>query len=522
MKIIPNIPYDNNSYAEGQVFSALQAAEVEGADHVAFHSLALTSHAQKREGEADFVIVSTFGLFVLEVKGGKISFQDGVWSTENKHGVHRISDPFKQANGAVHAINQKIKELVKLEETRIPIGYAVAFPNVVWNKPGAEWDREMICDSTDLRQFDKWLSDLFEYWNYKRPANANLLSKEDVYAIATFLRPNFEVVQPLFDQIESVNNSSVSLTEEQYHYVDMAMDNRRVLCSGGAGTGKTFLAAEMARRFIAHGKTVLLACKSSWLRHYLMTRIKSENLVVATVNGLSAAMRRSGLDTFDVLIVDEGQDLLNNKDLNALDHVVTGGLDKGQWYFFHDANNQANVLSSVDESALDWLGTKNNPAYLRLNINCRNTSNILTSIQASLNCDLGKPTLVEGPEVTEYRGNEAVLVNHLSELLKELRYSEIDKSSITLLSSVRKRRSLLSKLAKDETVDIAELDDYKVRKYPFEGITFAEIKHFKGLESDVVILLDLPDPVSLSGDDSCSLHYVGMSRAKVKLYCFWG
>lgn len=121
MKIIPNIPYDNNSYAEGQVFSALKSAEVKEVDLIAFHSLSLTSHAKKREGEADFVIVSTFGLFVLEVKGGKISFQDGLWSTENKYGLHRISDPFRQANGAVHAINKKIKELLKLEETRIPL-----------------------------------------------------------------------------------------------------------------------------------------------------------------------------------------------------------------------------------------------------------------------------------------------------------------------------------------------------------------------------------------------------------------
>lgn len=521
MKIIPNIPHDNNSYAEGQVFSSLKSAEIDGTDLIAFHSLSLTSHAQKREGEADFVIVSTFGLFVLEVKGGRISFSDGVWFTENKNGKHRISDPFKQANGAVHAINSKIKEFLNLEETRIPIGYAVMFPNVLWKQAGAEWDREMVCDSRDMRHFDQWLKSLFEYWNYKRPANANLLSAEDVDAIASFLRPNFEVVQPLFDQIESVNCSSVSLTEEQYHYVDIAMDNQRVLCSGGAGTGKTFLAAEMARRFIAQDKTVLLACKSSWLRHYLMTRIKSDKLVIATTRGLPTTMRRSGLDTFDVLIVDEGQDLLNSIDLNILDSAINGGFSDGQWYFFHDANNQANLLSQMDKDSLDWLKTKNNPAVLRLNINCRNTGKILTSIQTSLGCDMGKPTVIEGPEVTEHCGNKKSLIDDLSKLLKELKSSEVDERSITILSSVRKRRSLLSQLDQDEFNSITELDDYKVRKYPFEGMTFAEIKNFKGLENDIIILLDLQAPNSLTDSDSRSLHYVGMSRARAKLYCFW-
>jgi hypothetical protein len=35
---------------------------------------------------------------------------------------------------------------------------------------------------------------------------------------------------------------------------------------------------------------------------------------------------------------------------------------------------------------------------------------------------------------------------------------------------------------------ISELDDYKVRKIPFDGITFSQIKDFKGLENDVIIL----------------------------------
>ena len=421
----------------------------------------------------------------------------------------------------MHAIDSKIKAFLSLQETRIPIGYAVVFPDVVWRQQGVEWDRDMICDATDIRDFEKWLTSLFTYWNYKRPFNCNLLSKHDVDAIASYLRPSFEVVQPLFDQIESVNDSAVSLTKEQYHYVDMAMDNKRVICSGGAGTGKTFLASEMARRFVAQGKTVLLACKSSWLRHYLTTRIQSEKLVISTVSGLSTVLRRSDLDVLDVLIVDEGQDLLNDHDLNILDNAFAGGLDNGQWYFFHDVNNQSGVLSIVESHALRSLKAKNNLTTLRLNMNCRNTKNILASMQKLLGCDMGKPTLIEGPEVTEYVGNREALAEELSKLLKELQASEIDQRSITILSSVRKRRSLLCELEASIFDSIVELDDYKVRKYPFDGVTFAEIKHFKGLENDIIILLDLANPDTLSEQDSRALHYVGMSRAKAKLYCFW-
>jgi len=521
VKVVPSRPHDNESRAEFIVFDLLASAEFNDHHPVAFHSLFLTDHAEKRVGEADFVIVSKYGLFVLEVKGGGISVVDGVWSTIGRKGTFKIQDPFKQANTAVHAIDAKIKKMVATNEVRIPIGYAVVFPNAIWSQKGAEWDREMVCDRGDISDFNHWLKELFEYWNCQRPANANLLSQDDIDAISLFLRPSFEIVQPLFDQVKQVEQVAVKLTEEQYHFVDIAMENQRVICSGGAGTGKTFLAAELARRMLDAGKNVLLVCKSSWLRHYLTARIPSDRLAVATISSVTSVMRRSGLDGFDVLIMDEGQDLLNFKDLNQLDSILNGGFDGGQWYFFHDSNNQSNLLAIMEPGALEWLKSQNNPAILKLRVNCRNTTNILGVIQSELQCDVGKPTLVDGPEVTEYRGDSNTLVEKLEALISDLVSSELDLGSITILSSVRKRKSMVAKLSLEAQNMISELDDYKVRKIPFDGITFSQIKDFKGLENDVIILVDMPQPDSLSESDSKALHYVGMSRARAMLYCFW-
>lgn len=519
MKVIPNVPYDNESFAEQQVFEALKATDTEH-KCVAFHSVILPNHAYKRVGEADFVVVGHYGVFVFEVKGGRISQKDGQWYSTNKDGSYEISDPFKQASSAVHALNRKITTEVSLETKRLPLGYGVILPNAFWNSTGAEWDLEIICDSKDIRNFDSWLSEFFNYW-HQRPANANLLSDRDVDNIINFLRPNFEFIQPLFLHIEDIHQMSVKLTEEQYHYVDMAMDNQRVICSGGAGTGKTFLAVELCRRFVAQGKMVLLACHSSWLRHYLSTLIESENLVITTIAGLKSTMRREGVETFDVLVVDEGQDVLNMEALEQLDGVIKGGFNGGQWYFFHDANNQANVLTEIDVNAINWLKDQSNPAMFKLNINCRNTSNILHKIQSSLACDLGKPALAEGPDVVDFYGDSDTLSQILSKLLEKLEESELDKGSITILSASRKSESLLSLLDAEEVKDIIELDDYKVRTYPFTAITFAEIANFKGLENEVIILLDLESPQHTTVNDKNSLHYVGMSRAKSKLYCFW-
>ena len=85
MNIIPATPYKTDSSAELRVFDKIRESFVNDNNYLAFHSLNLTKHKTKRFGEADFVIVCEFGLFVFEVKGGRISTEDGIWYTKNKY-----------------------------------------------------------------------------------------------------------------------------------------------------------------------------------------------------------------------------------------------------------------------------------------------------------------------------------------------------------------------------------------------------------------------------------------------------
>ena len=59
-----------------------------------------------------------------------------------------------------------------------------------------------------------------------------------------------------------------------------------------------------------------------------------------------------------------------------------------------------------------------------------------------------------------------------------------------------------------------QLDSYAIRAFPPEGISFAQIADFKGLENDAIIVIDLTLSKS---SESITLHYVAMSRAKVYL-----
>jgi Rad3-related DNA helicase len=104
-------------------------------------------------------------------------------------------------------------------------------------------------------------------------------------------------------QLDDISTQSTSLTKEQYRVLDLLRDNPRIICQGGAGTGKTFIALEFARRQALGGKKVLITAHSKVLTAFIATQVSLEDVVVRDLGSLSRDSK------FDVVIVDEGPDL---------------------------------------------------------------------------------------------------------------------------------------------------------------------------------------------------------------------
>lgn len=519
MTIIPSSPYKTESRAENRVFDKLRESFVNDPMYLAFHSLNLTTHVKKRFGEADFVVLCEHGLFVLEVKGGRISSYDGRWYTINRNEEeYRLKEsPFCQAEGALHAINNKIRDSHKFPRLTLPIGFGVIFPDVQWNQESSEWDLNTVCDTKKFRNFEGWLRNFFEYWHSKQ-GNGKKLTKEDMVALKQYLRPNFEVVEPLHVKLSQIEDIAVKLTEDQYKYLDIVAANSRVLCSGGAGTGKTFLAAELARRMANEDKNIALICKSKWLKRYLETRIQNEFVTISTIDTAKLDMRRSGIDTYDILIVDEGQDLFDFDDIEILEEIVEGGLVDGEWYIFHDVNNQAGLFIDTKTEILELLESYA-PAKIPLVTNCRNSEPILKKVQDSLHLDMGNKGTGIGPKVHELfdiDNNGNILKEEISNMIN----GGVSSSSITILSPLSYEESSISLLPEKMKRNIVKLDDYSVRSFPMPEISFSEIKNFKGLENEVIIVIDLVEPNDIKDNNKVE-HYVAMSRARALLSVIW-
>lgn len=520
MRMIPDTPHRTHSQAEKRVFDRLRVSfasdKVEA--YTAYHSLNLTRHAYKRFGEMDFLICCPEGLYALEIKGGRVVLRDGVWQYTNRYGVvnESVEGPFKQAESALHGLMHKLRDnLPAWVLDQFSIGYGVVFPDIDWTVSGSEWDPRTLADARSSKDLERWLRRLFRYWRGKGRGNHHART-EALKKMRKFLRPEFEAVIPLHVQTRGVEERIATLTEDQMNLVDVVAANRRVLCSGGAGTGKTFLAMELARRWTAEGMNVALVCRSPWLKSYLGLRFPIANLTVSLVDTIRTASSRRGLEHFDAFIVDEGQDLFDMNSLDSLDSILQGGLSEGRWCFFYDINNQSGFFGRPDRDAVDYLASLQ-PTSVPLRTNCRNTRIILEKVQTSLGADMGIKGAGDGPKVREHR---AFSINEASNLLEVELVELIDvgglsASSVTILSPYRFDESCVGQLPEAIRRQITILDEFSLKHFPSAKTSFAEIGNFKGLENEAIIVVDLPSPERSRED--LAAHYVAMSRARAVL-----
>src|SRR5690606_9968931 len=121
----------------------------------------------KRFAEIDFLICSTAGLFVIEVKGGAVACEKGRWSFTDRYGSANTSfeGPFKQAEGALVGLTKLLRErLPNSPLHQLVVGYGVILPDCNWSSECGEWDAPMMLDQRRLNSLASWLDALVEYW----------------------------------------------------------------------------------------------------------------------------------------------------------------------------------------------------------------------------------------------------------------------------------------------------------------------------------------------------------------------
>ena len=136
------------------------------------------------------------------------------------------------------------------------------------------------------------------------------------------------------------------MTAEQFVVADVIDANEQVIVSGGAGTGKTYLLVQSVRIASAKGANCLIIVHSKVLATLIRILLDGVQCTVTTLEKLNRLN-----ETFDIIFVDEGQDLLNFPNLDLISQKLNGGLDQGVWRWFMDENNQSSILGAFDQAA---------------------------------------------------------------------------------------------------------------------------------------------------------------------------
>jgi RecA/RadA recombinase len=220
-----------------------------------------------KDHEVDFVVaIEGAGIACLEVKGGEVWHDGETWWQKRRGHEHKIQ-PVRQAREACYALREFIENDDRWTQGRLRWDHVVVLPNAEIADDFAlpECPRWKVIDRDDLAS----LVDRLKYVLLKQELDRPLLAQHGIDQLSTALSGRGLPQRSVVARALANQDAADALTEHQAVILDAIRLLNRVEVRGGAGSGKTFLAMEQARRLSAKGQRVALVCYSHGLASYL-------------------------------------------------------------------------------------------------------------------------------------------------------------------------------------------------------------------------------------------------------------
>lgn len=554
-RLMPSFTDDRTPPGERDVFNYLSTGP---ADWTAIHSLDLSPWNKGLRTEVDFVvIVPDIGILCIEVKSHQnISFDGKQW-----HPSTITRSPFKQALDGSKTFSRQLCEL-QPAWARVPVVQLCIFPRARFdigpNISVRPWELIDYVQFAGYPDGAAFCFDLRERMLRSITADRSLprldspLHSGQVDEIADLCVPVQRWRPDKRAEVEArARDAELKLRVQQRPILKLAAENSHLVVSGGAGTGKTLTAIELATRFAESGQRVGLFCFNRLVGDWIAESVKpkvtalprliagSATQTLCRMTGISVPTDATddffqtqlpdlidaklkdeellAVSTFDVLIIDEAQDIFARPHLReTLLRLAKTGPDS-KIIILGDFENQ--VLGDREEvrTVLEAYCETKHPVRWRLDENCRNyqvvgdtgvrLAGFRQSIYSAYVRGQGARDNIDIQYYETADQQSLIIKNWLERSIAD----GYRKSEITLLSFNADAASAATRLRK---AGVPLQPAYGSGTLP----RFSSVHAFKGMESKVVILTDVDlEPGLLDR----SLLYTGVTRAteQVRIAC---
>ena len=484
IELLPNILNSNDVDSPGELilyelFKKFQLKK----DWIVYHSLEITKHVRQKSGQADFVvIIPKKGVIVIEVKHSlEVNRRDGVWYLSGCD--PSTKSPFTQAKENSESLRRIVSKEMPLCSNILFTHLVVFTRNDFDEKSPSEWERWQFINSNQLnfclndhsiffKLFENVITSALEKGSLSKTIKEG---SPDIHQLKLLkkIRKDFSPILTPKERSRKLQESLLkTFTDNQLDTLDKIDGNKKIVLMGPAGTGKTLLAIEMARRNVSKKIKTLFLCKNKKIYEHIKLSIDpiiGEFLTFLTIDKF--LMKETGIsipgnfidrrkffrdlpnqlldnliknksdkqDFYDCLIIDEAQIILTEEYIDIFDLIVKGGLNKGNYIFFGDFYGQALAYSFESRQIeLDEFTERHNFMCYKISENCRNTEKITNfSAYACKTDPYNKVFRIDSP--TDYDlnlkyENNFEQLHKLAEILNKLINEKVELSQIIILT----------------------------------------------------------------------------------------
>lgn len=522
-----------NEIAEQKVFDRLKTVS-DKYDIFYSRKFVSTGKFQRPEYEIDFIIViPDRAILCLEVKGGIINYS-GIENRWSQNSRTMSKDPDIQASSAMHSLIKSFSDLIG----EMAIGWGLCFPDCDRSSdtlPPSINERQII-DQLKLLYVETTLEDTFEFIQDQNSTRTGVRRWQYEKFKSQLLR-DIGFVQILSTKMKYDENRFIQLTNDQIRLFDRLKSNNKIITEGPAGSGKTIIAKTLANDKLANGNNVLFMCYNRTLANKIRYEFgRYEDKIEVTtfhsfakkvIDTFEANWWRENINTddfWDILVPIKLEELMPfyNESYDCI--IIDEGQDFEELWFELIFN-----LSTKNEDIYIFLDKMQNIFGRKCSIprqsefitytlseNCRNTKSIVSYLSETTGETI--PSFNDAPEgdkvVTKKfqtsTDQKKFLVSEITSLINE---HKIDPEQILILLNSEKTESSIHELSNILRYKVLSLDN-KAR-FSRDKIHYTTINTFKGLEADIVFIVDTNKIDTRSYKQTI---YTEASRAKHKLY----